>query len=160
MAKKEPLDEAVKDALTRIAARIFDKMKEADEVFVIEGMHQLPVMRHDSEFRQAPIDSSTEFMLSDVRVGARGQIIFCFEPVDDREYKHIEVEQRRMDSVFPLFAPTYAMEIGSTEENFERLIDVTAEILTQEHEAEEARKVEQALEAQENNRKLQNYGRF
>jgi hypothetical protein len=159
MARKT-LDEAEKARLQRIADRIFEKVKALDGIYYVEGMHQLPVLRHDSEYRQAPIDSSIEFLLSSVRVGGRGQIIFCFEPADNREFKHIEVEQRKMDDVFPLFGPAYAEAIGSEQENFEALINETSEALELEDEAAEIRKAQEAEEALENNRKLQNYGRF
>jgi hypothetical protein len=160
MAKAPPLDDAVKATLERIANRMFSTMKELDGVYNADGLHQLPVMQHDSTFRHRPIDASVEFLVSNVRLGARGQIIFMFEPADDRDYQYVEVEQKKMDLVFPLFAPAYAAKIGSQAESFEALIEATAELLVKEDQVEELREIEALEESQQNNSRIQNYGRF
>lgn len=143
MAKK-PKDAISGDRvamLGRIAARMTDKIKELDATWTVDGMHTLPHKTKEKGYRNLPVNVEQEFMLHSAYVGARGQLIFCFEPADSQDYDYIEVDEKRMDEVFPLVGPAYAAAIKVEGEDFKLMILATEQQILAEDEA--AAKAEQ-----------------
>jgi hypothetical protein len=131
-AAKPKLDPERKAFLERVAKRIEGIMKAKDEIWHTEGMHMLPRLKLDSTFETKALELGVEYMFSEAHVGGRGQLIFCFEPTDSRPWKHIEVDQSKVDAVFPMFGPTYAdMLPGESlgDESMGALIAVTEAII-------------------------------
>lgn len=163
MAKqsKTKLDEASVAMLQRVAARMKETIIGLDLVMTIDGTHTLPHKKKEGGYRQLPVDPQQEFMLSDVYVGARGQIIFCYEPVDDQEYQHIEVDEKKMDEVFPLAGPAYAAAIDKNdEEDIRILIEETVNILKAEDAATAAAEERAKEEADQEYTTNPLFGRF
>jgi hypothetical protein len=157
---KQKLDEDQKVALQRIASRILETIKKLDMVFTTEGQHTLPHKQFSGDFRHRPTELGQEYMIGESYVGARGQLIFTFEPVDSQEYKHMEVDQAKMDQVFPMLGPAYANAIGSSEEDFTKLILITEDNLKAEAQAEVKAEEEAKLASQQEYTQMANFGRF
>jgi hypothetical protein len=98
---KRTLDNDTKALLERVGQRIVNKLN--GEVFTVEGTPTVHVKLKDNSFRQKPMIGGQEFFLKDAYVGARGKLIFVFEPADAQEYQHAEIDQFKLDGVFPEF---------------------------------------------------------
>ncbi|MER9176253.1 hypothetical protein NKH72_21995 [Mesorhizobium sp. M0955] len=92
-------DEQRKELVERVGTEIVDRMK--DEVFVIEGTPTVIVKKPDGTFRQKPMIPGAEFFLRGAYLGTRGKLNFIFIPADAQEYTHIEIDPKKLDSVFP-----------------------------------------------------------
>jgi len=78
--------------------------------FEAKGMFTTSVKYKDATFKSKPVEAGDDFALTSVYRGARGQLIFCFRPVDPKEYDTIELDETK---VFPLFEGFEGMVIKS-----------------------------------------------
>lgn len=92
-----------------------------DEVFAVEGTPTVTVKLENGQYRNKPLVGGQEFFLADSYLGARGQLLLVFEPADGREYKHIELEVKKLDSVFPMFGGVLGEKFGIGEEEAEKV---------------------------------------
>lgn len=164
MAKKPktpPLSPERVAMLERIITRMKAEFEKLDLVMTIDGMHTLPHLRKEGGYRHLPVDPSQEFLFKDIYIGARGQVIFCFTPADDQDYERIEVDEAKMDSVFPLAGPAYAAAIGQTdEEDMKILILATEQLLLKEDQEAAAAEAQAKVDADVEYTQNPLFGRF
>jgi hypothetical protein len=141
-APKDKFDEARRAMKERIAARMLAEIKKLDLVMSPEGLHTLPHKTKERGYRQLAVEMGQEFMLSNIYVGARGQLILCFTPVDAQDYEHVEVDEKKIDEVFPLLGPAYGTAIKCVDEDFKLLILATEQLLLAEDEVAAKAEVE------------------
>lgn len=161
MAKAKPIDPQVKEERQRIADFIVKATKQQDEIFTPEGVHTLPCKDKNNAYKNKPIGVGVEHMLSSAYVGARGQIILCFEPVDAREYLHFEVEEKKVDLVFPTLTGLVADLIGAElVESFDVLIEAVKLFLSRQDAKAQEEKEAAKLEADKGYVEHPMFGRF
>lgn len=144
MAKRVKVEPERMAVLERVAKRFLEIMQPLENVYTPEMLITVPTM-YGTQYKQKPIKTAAQYFIQNVRVGASGQLIFEFTPVDKQDFKFIDIDESKLDDVFPTFAPEFGAAIGSSHEAIKALIAATeAEILIQDKAAAEAKVEEEA----------------
>lgn len=88
----------------------------------VDGTPTCTVKKNDGTYSNSAVTTGTEFAFSSVYVGKRGVAIFVFEPVDAQAYAFLEVDAKKIDTVFPTFTPEIAAKLGQDTESMEALL--------------------------------------
>src|SRR5437773_2667973 len=74
-----------------IAAKI-----DREPIYNLSAPQTLPIKQFDGSYRQRPIAADEEFTFNGCRIGARGQVIFEFQPMDPTKFVQLELEEKNV----------------------------------------------------------------
>ena len=93
---------------------LLEAVKAAENtVWRTNAMAKLPVRFPDGKYKNTPLTAGDpELLFTGVRAGKRADYIFEFEPVDDRPYKTVEMDESKVISLLPGFEALLVKTIG------------------------------------------------
>lgn len=157
MAKRpQPYSPEQKAAAEAIGEKLVDLLN--GEFFALEGTPKLPVKFPDGKYDTKPLVAGWEYTLKSTFVGARGYLVFQFEPEDAQEYDLVDFTVNQLDDFLPMFGPKMAEVLGYG--GLELAPDVLARAVDAYHEKAALEAATEQHEAAEALSKLSNFGRF
>ena len=97
--------------INAMCAQIVAKI-DREPIYNLSAPQTLPIRQFDGAYRQRPIAADEEFTFKGCRVGARGQVIFEFKPMDPTKFDQMELEEK---NVFTALGDFEAAVIASLE---------------------------------------------
>jgi hypothetical protein len=90
------------DAINAMLAQIMEKI-DREPIYNLSAPQTLPIKQFDASYRQRPIAADEEFTFKGCRIGARGQVIFEFQPMDPTKFDQMELEEKNVFTSFEGF---------------------------------------------------------
>lgn len=114
------MKDQAKDVLEKVGERIVLKLKE--QSFTIEGTPMATLKFPDGQFKNKPLLHGLEAFPSYAYVGAKGQLIFGFDPEDAQAWESFEGDAKKIDGILPLFGAAVAEAFGLNVEDLPRVV--------------------------------------